>query len=67
MNPFVKADSFCEKDKHTLNRSLIALPYKLGSMCIINPTEMANEEYINSSKLTEKFNKNTGTQYQKMK
>ena len=36
-------------------RSLIALPCKLGGMGIINPTEIANEEYVNSRKLTKKL------------
>ena len=36
-------------------RSLIALPCKLGGMGIINPTEIANEEYVNSGKLTKKL------------
>ena len=36
-------------------RSLIAFPCKLGGMDIINPTETANEEYVNSRKLTKKL------------
>ena len=32
-------------------RSLIALPCKLGGMGIINPIDIANEEYVNSSEL----------------
>ena len=36
-------------------RSLIALPCKLRGMGIINPVEIANEEYVNSRKLTKKL------------
>ena len=36
-------------------RSLIALPCKLGRMGIINPVEIANEEYLNSRELTKKL------------
>ena len=36
-------------------RSLIALPCKLGGMGINNSVEIANEEYVNSLELTEKF------------
>ena len=36
-------------------RSLIALPCKLGAMGIINPVEIANEEYVNSRELTKKL------------
>ena len=34
-------------------RSLIALPCELGS--IINPVEIANEEYVNSREITKKL------------
>ena len=36
-------------------RSLIALSCKLGGMGIIDPTKIANEEYVNSCKLTKKL------------
>ena len=36
-------------------RSLIALLCKLGGMGIINPVEIANEEYVNSRELTKKL------------
>ena len=36
-------------------RSLIAFPCKLGGMGIINPTEIANEEYVNSRELIKKL------------
>ena len=36
-------------------RSLIALPTKLGVMGIINPTEIANDKYVNSRELTKKL------------
>ena len=36
-------------------RSLTTLPCKLGGMGIISPTEIANEEYANSCKLTKKL------------
>ena len=36
-------------------RSLIVLPCKLGDMGIINPVEIANEEYVNSRELTKKL------------
>ena len=36
-------------------RNFIALPCKLGGMGIINPVEIANEEYVNSCKLTKKL------------
>ena len=53
-------------------RSLMALLCKLGSMGIINPVEIANEEYENSSELTKElanvlYNKNTAIQSRKMK
>ena len=36
-------------------RRLIAFPCKLGGMAIINPTELVNEEYLNSRELTKKL------------
>lgn len=36
-------------------RCLIVLPFKLDGVGIISLTERANEEYINSSKLTKKL------------
>ena len=36
-------------------RGLLALPCKLGGMGIIHPIEIANEEYLNSRKLTKKL------------
>ena len=36
-------------------RNFIALPFKLGGMGIINPVEIANEEYVNSRELTKKL------------
>ena len=36
-------------------RSLIALSCKLGGMGIINPTKIANEEYVNLRELTKKL------------
>ena len=35
--------------------SLIALSCKLGGVGIINPTEMANQEYVNLHELTKKL------------